>query len=100
MAETIELNAKDLCKLCSTLADGLHQRVGAEHVKGEKVHTLADLRPDVTTKGNVSVKRIGCSEDGTEKWYGGNYEFMVTALVVDGVRVPISQSWAKRAKRA
>jgi hypothetical protein len=86
---TIEITARDLCKLCSLMRQVNRTVVGAEHLKGDKTHTLTNLRPDVTARGNASVKRIGVVEDGHEKWYAGNYEFVVTAFIIDGERRPI-----------
>ena len=95
MAKTITMKAKDLCKLCSLWAEESGSAVGAEHVRGGKARALADLRPDVTKGGKPSLKTIGCTEDGAEKWYPGNYEFFVSAFIVGGHRLPLPDDASK-----
>jgi hypothetical protein len=76
---------KNLVKLAG-LGKACGHRFEFERRVHERTSILSDLRPGVTPKGNFSVRTVYLNEDGVEAAYDGNYEFDLTAIIVNGER--------------
>ena len=48
--------------------------------RGNRTVTISDPRPDVTAKGNTSLKTIHLKEDGQPASYDGNYLFGIVGF--------------------
>jgi hypothetical protein len=92
-----KMKAKDLVRLCGDVArarrhfwlnDLKSADVRVEYQKSGGIHVLADLRPSLSVRGTPTFRTIQAIEDGQGKYYDGNYEFNVTALLIGDERCP------------
>ena len=73
------VTARDIAKL-----SGLARQAGFDLtfnvLLNGKSCVLSDIRPDVTAKGNPSIRTICLRADGKEMRFDGHYEFKLTAF--------------------
>lgn len=81
--------ARDLAKLTGLLRASGGVRFEREHEDG-RISVLAHVRPSTTAKGNGSLRTVLMAEDGKEVAYDGRYEFVVSTIIVNGFRFPLS----------
>ena len=86
-----KIKAKDLAKVCSLLRHFRRIDVKVEHLRGGTTRTLSEVRPDISAKGRPTTRTIQAVEDGCQRYFDGNYEFEVTALLVGSERLPFAE---------
>jgi hypothetical protein len=83
------MKAKDLARLCSQLRQFKGLDVTVEYRRGQTTLTISDVGPSANQKGRPTTRVIRGRQSGREKYWDGNYEFEVTALLVAGERWPV-----------